>query len=78
MDVRDGRWDRKGAVNRECCLLELLGALAVLATGAVHLHEFERFYSQIPTIGAWARSGSVDLRTRVQAQPRMPTRAGGS
>jgi hypothetical protein len=29
----------------------LLGALAVLATGAVHLHEFERFYSQIPTIG---------------------------
>ena len=28
-----------------------LGALAVLATGAVHLHEFERFYSQIPTIG---------------------------
>jgi hypothetical protein len=29
----------------------LLGALAVLATGAVHLDEFERFYSQIPTIG---------------------------
>jgi hypothetical protein len=29
----------------------LLGALAVLATGAIHLHEFERFYSQIPTIG---------------------------
>ncbi|MBV9534853.1 MAG: hypothetical protein JO321_05510 [Solirubrobacterales bacterium] len=29
----------------------LLGALALLATGAVHLHEFERFYSQIPTIG---------------------------
>lgn len=29
----------------------LLGALAVLATGAVHLYEFERFYSQIPTIG---------------------------
>jgi hypothetical protein len=29
----------------------LLGALAVLTTGAVHLYEFERFYSQIPTIG---------------------------
>lgn len=29
----------------------LLGALAVLATGAVHLHEYDRFYSQIPTIG---------------------------
>ncbi|MGN6171016.1 MAG: hypothetical protein ACTHQQ_23015, partial [Solirubrobacteraceae bacterium] len=29
----------------------LLGALAVLATGAVHLNEFERFYSAIPTIG---------------------------
>jgi hypothetical protein len=29
----------------------LLGALAVLATGAVHLYEFEHFYSQIPTIG---------------------------
>jgi hypothetical protein len=31
--------------------LRLLGALAVLATGAVHLFEFEHFYSQIPTIG---------------------------
>ena len=31
--------------------LRLLGALAVLATGAVHLYEFEHFYSQIPTIG---------------------------
>jgi hypothetical protein len=29
----------------------LLGALAVLATGAVHLYEFEHLYSQIPTIG---------------------------
>jgi hypothetical protein len=29
----------------------LLGALAVLTTGAVHLYEFEHFYSQIPTIG---------------------------
>lgn len=29
----------------------LLGALAVLATGAVHLYEFEHFYSSIPTIG---------------------------
>jgi hypothetical protein len=31
--------------------LRLLGALSVLATGAVHLHEYDRFYSQIPTIG---------------------------
>jgi hypothetical protein len=29
----------------------LLGALAVLATGVVHLYEFEHLYSQIPTIG---------------------------
>jgi hypothetical protein len=29
----------------------LLGALSVLATGAVHLHEFNGLYSQIPTIG---------------------------
>jgi len=29
----------------------LLGGLSVLATGAVHLYEFEHFYSQIPTIG---------------------------
>jgi hypothetical protein len=31
--------------------LRLLGALAVLALGAVHLYEFEHLYSQIPTIG---------------------------
>ncbi|HEX5193756.1 MAG TPA: hypothetical protein VFW09_13210 [Solirubrobacteraceae bacterium] len=29
----------------------LVGALAVLAIGAVHLYEFDHFYSQIPTIG---------------------------
>ena len=29
----------------------LFGALAVLAVGAVHLYEFEHFYSAIPTIG---------------------------
>lgn len=29
----------------------VLGALAVLATGAIHLYEFAHFYSQIPTIG---------------------------
>jgi hypothetical protein len=28
-----------------------LGALALLATGAVHLQQFDRFYSEIPTIG---------------------------
>jgi hypothetical protein len=31
--------------------VRLLGALAVLAIGGVHLYEFEHFYSQIPTIG---------------------------
>jgi len=39
--LRDGVWLAPRA----------LGALAVLATGAVHLQQFERFYSQIPTIG---------------------------
>jgi hypothetical protein len=29
----------------------LLGGLAVLAVGAVHLHEYTGLYSQIPTIG---------------------------
>ena len=29
----------------------LLGALAVLTTGGIHLYEFGHFYSQIPTIG---------------------------
>jgi hypothetical protein len=29
----------------------LLGALAILALGGVHLYEYERFYSPIPTIG---------------------------
>jgi hypothetical protein len=29
----------------------LLGGLAVLAVGAIHLYEFEHFYSPIPTIG---------------------------
>jgi hypothetical protein len=46
---------RPPAANRSCAWVwlaaRLLGALAVLATGAVHLDEFERFYSQIPTIG---------------------------
>jgi hypothetical protein len=31
--------------------LRLLGAVALLATGAVHLQQFIRFYSEIPTIG---------------------------
>jgi hypothetical protein len=31
--------------------VRLLGALAVLAVGGVHLYEFEHFYSPIPTIG---------------------------
>jgi hypothetical protein len=31
--------------------LRLLGAVALLATGAVHLEQYTRFYSEIPTIG---------------------------
>jgi hypothetical protein len=31
--------------------VRLLGALAVLAVGGVHLYEFEHFYSAIPTVG---------------------------
>jgi hypothetical protein len=31
--------------------LRALGALALLATGAAHLYEYNRFYSAIPTIG---------------------------
>jgi hypothetical protein len=31
--------------------LRALGALALLAIGAIHLREFDRFYSEIPTIG---------------------------
>jgi hypothetical protein len=29
----------------------VLGALALLATGAVHLQQYTRFYSEVPTIG---------------------------
>jgi hypothetical protein len=39
------------ARGRAWLAARLLGALAVLATGAIHLYEFEHFYSQIPTIG---------------------------
>jgi hypothetical protein len=47
--------ERPPAANRSEGRLRLaprlLGALALLATGAVHLQQFTRFYSQIPTIG---------------------------
>jgi hypothetical protein len=46
---------RRPAANRSLgwvwLALRGLGALAVLATGAVHLHEFDGLYSHIPTIG---------------------------
>jgi hypothetical protein len=43
---------RKRAANGWPWLaLRALGALALLATGAVHLYEYDRFYSAIPTIG---------------------------
>jgi len=44
--------DRPAAKNGWPWLgLRALGALAVLATGAVHLHLYSGLYSQIPTIG---------------------------
>lgn len=46
---------RPAAANRSRAWVwlasRLLGALAVLAVGAVHLHEYEGLYSQVPTIG---------------------------
>jgi hypothetical protein len=54
-DLLDAVSTRPAAANRTprwiWLALRLLGALAVLATGAVHLYEFEHFYSQIPTVG---------------------------
>ena len=45
--------DRPAAAQHEWIWLaaRVLGALALLATGAVHLQQFTRFYSEIPTIG---------------------------
>ena len=45
--------DRPAAEQHEWIWLaaRVLGALALLATGAVHLQQFTRFYSEIPTIG---------------------------
>ncbi len=45
--------DRAGLAGRASpwLLARLLGALAVLATGAVHLQQHELLYSAIPTIG---------------------------
>ena len=45
--------DRPAAEQHEWIWLaaRVLGALALLATGTVHLQQFTRFYSEIPTIG---------------------------
>jgi hypothetical protein len=47
--------ERPPAANRSAAWLWLaarfLGALALLATGAVHLHEYDGLYSSVPTIG---------------------------
>jgi hypothetical protein len=42
------QWRRAG---RFLLTLRVLGAVALLATGAVHLQQYTRFYSEIPTIG---------------------------
>jgi hypothetical protein len=47
----NGRPAASPSRNRLWLAPRLLGALALLATGAVHLQQFTRFYSQIPTIG---------------------------
>jgi len=44
--------DRGRAASAEAALAaRLLGALALLTVGAVHLHEYDYLYSSIPTIG---------------------------
>jgi hypothetical protein len=47
----DPRPTRGGSQGRLLLAARALGALSLLATGAVHLQQFERLYSQIPTIG---------------------------
>jgi hypothetical protein len=42
------QWRRAG---RFLLTLRVLGAVALLATGAVHLQQYAQFYSEIPTIG---------------------------
>ncbi|HXI95169.1 MAG TPA: hypothetical protein VNG04_03510, partial [Candidatus Acidoferrum sp.] len=44
--------DRGRSASAEAALAaRLLGALALLTVGAVHLHEYDYLYSSIPTIG---------------------------
>jgi hypothetical protein len=43
--------ERPLASGRLWLLARVLGAVAVLATGAVHLQQFLKLYSEIPTIG---------------------------
>jgi hypothetical protein len=53
-DLLDGLPTRDrppGAVGRPAFALRALGALSLLATGAVHLQQFARLYHAIPTIG---------------------------
>jgi hypothetical protein len=43
--------ERPPAEGRLWLVARALGALALLATGAVHLQQFVRLYSEVPTIG---------------------------
>jgi hypothetical protein len=49
--IRPPRSKRPATRCRLLLITRLLGALALLAVGAVHLHEYATLYSQIPTIG---------------------------
>lgn len=54
LDVVPTRAERSGTRTprrRLTLAARVLGALALLATGAVHLQQFNKLYSQIPTIG---------------------------
>src|SRR4051812_20284178 len=42
---------RSRSLGRLSLVARMLGALALLATGAVHLQQFLKLYSEIPTIG---------------------------
>jgi hypothetical protein len=55
MEIREALGERRERGGLEVAELglaaRLLGALALLAVGAIHLHEYNFLYSSIPTIG---------------------------
>ena len=68
--------------NRLLLVPRVLGALALLATGAVHLQQFTRFYSQVATIGTlfilnFAGATAIGLALLASVQ-RVGGRRGGA